>query len=91
MERAGLVDEEGKHLVTLQGLRHTCASLMLSRNVPLIVVSRHLGHSNPNITARVYAHLVDDAQLEAAGATFDAIYATEAAEKVAGGVAGETA
>jgi len=45
---------------------------MLAAGVPLIVVSRQLGHANPNITAIVYAHLLDDAQLDTAAAVFDA-------------------
>jgi 4-aminobutyrate aminotransferase-like enzyme len=46
---------------------------MLGRGVPLIVVSRQLGHANPHITAAVYAHLVnEEQQLDAAAAAFDA-------------------
>jgi hypothetical protein len=30
---------------------------MLARGVPLIVVSRHLDHTDVNVTARVYPHL----------------------------------
>ena len=44
---------------------------MLARGVPLIVVSRQLGHAHPNVTAQVYAHLLSDAQLDAAAAAFD--------------------
>lgn len=71
--RAGLVDGEGRPLVTLHGLRHTCGSILLARGVPLIVVSRHLGHADPNITARVYAHLLNDAQLDQAADVFAAL------------------
>ncbi len=72
LERVGLVDGEGDPLITFHGLRHTAASIMLARGVPLIVVSRQLGHANPNITATVYAHLLNDAQLDDAAAVFDA-------------------
>ena len=68
--RAGLVDHDGRPCVTLHGLRHTCGSILLARGVPLIVVSRHLGHADPNITARVYAHLLSDAQLDQAAQVF---------------------
>lgn len=71
LERARLVDPAGRPLVTFHGLRHTAASIMLARGVPLIVVSRQLGHANPNITATVYAHLLSDAQLDDAAAVFD--------------------
>ncbi len=70
MVRAGLVDAAGKPLVSLHGLRHTCGSILLARSVPLIVVSRHLGHADPNITARVYAHLLSDTQLDQAANVF---------------------
>ena len=57
----------------LHGLRHTCGSILLARGVPLIVVSRHLGHADPNITARVYAHLLSDAQLDQAAHVFGSL------------------
>lgn len=69
-ERVGLVDDQGRALVTFHGMRHTAASLMLAAGVPLIVVSRQLGHADPRITAQVYAHLIEDAQLDAAAAAF---------------------
>ncbi|MDA2928489.1 site-specific integrase [Acidobacteria bacterium AH-259-O06] len=36
-------------------LRHTYASLLLSKGVPVLYVSKQLGHSNPDFTMRVYA------------------------------------
>ena len=44
---------------------------MLAAGVPLIVVSRQLGHANPHITATIYAHLLADAQLDDAARVFD--------------------
>jgi hypothetical protein len=44
---------------------------MLGAGVPLIVVSRQLGHANPNITATVYAPPFADDQLDDAAAVFD--------------------
>ena len=70
--RAGLVDEQEKAIVSPYGLRHTAASIMLGAGVPLIVVSRQLGHANPNLTATIYAHLLSDAELERAAGIFDA-------------------
>jgi integrase len=70
VRRAGLVGADGVPLVTPHGLRHTAASLMLAAGVPLIVVSRQLGHANPNVTAQVYAHLLADSQLDEAAAAF---------------------
>lgn len=41
-------------------LRHTHASHLLSRGVPLPAVSARLGHADSNITARVYSHALPD-------------------------------
>lgn len=41
---------------SLHTLRHSHASNLLSRGVPLPAVSERLGHSNSNVTARIYAH-----------------------------------
>ena len=43
--------------IRFHDLRHTFASLMLSEEVPLINVSRYLGHSDVSTTANIYAHL----------------------------------
>lgn len=69
--RARLLDVSGKPLVSLHGLRHTAASIMLSAGVPLIVVSRQLGHATPHITATTYAHLLGDSELDYAAAAFE--------------------
>lgn len=69
---AGLVDADGKPLVTFHGLRHTCGSIMLAAGVPIISVSRQLGHASVAVTDKVYAHLVNrDRQLDEAVAVFD--------------------
>jgi integrase len=67
LDRAGLVDSEGKPLVSFHGLRHSAASIALASGVPLIVVSRQLGHSRVDVTAERYAHLLSDAELDAFG------------------------
>ena len=59
-------------LVSLHGLRHTGASLALARGVPLIVVSKQLGHGRIKTTSDAYAHIVEDAQLDAFTAGFGA-------------------
>jgi integrase len=52
----------------IHDLRHTYASLALQRGVPLLVVSRQLGHASIAITADTYGHLAPDATREAATA-----------------------
>jgi integrase len=42
--------------VDLHGLRHTFGSIMLALGKPITQVSRLLGHKNPDLTMKVYAH-----------------------------------
>jgi integrase len=52
--------------LTLHGLRHTWATLALSNNVPLKVVSERLNHSTTHITAEVYSHVTPPVARDAA-------------------------
>ena len=47
-------------------LRHTSASLLFNQGVPVIEVSRRLGHSRASITLDVYGHLIPGMQSEVA-------------------------
>ena len=47
-------------------LRHTAASLILLHNVPVLTVSRRLGHAKPSTTLDVYGHLIPGMQEVAA-------------------------
>lgn len=51
--------EEEKHLphVTLQGLRHTYASLLHAKGVDMAQISAELGHSNLTTTSNIYTHI----------------------------------
>ncbi len=44
--------------ITLHGLRHTHASLLLKGGVPIQYVSQRLGHENVAVTYRFYAHFL---------------------------------
>lgn len=46
----------GIPMVSFHGLRHTCASLLLSKGQNPVAVAKRLGHSNTNVTLAVYAH-----------------------------------
>jgi len=46
----------------IHATRHTFASLALAKGVPIPWISRQLGHSNPSITLRVYAHVMEGGQ-----------------------------
>lgn len=65
LRRARLVTRQDEPTVTFHGLRHTAAALAFARGVPLLTISRQLGHASPAITARIYAHLYADSQLDA--------------------------
>ena len=55
-------------------LRHTAASLMLSRDVPLHIVADVLGHSSISVTKDVYGHLVAGERRKATDAIGEALY-----------------
>lgn len=54
--------------VTPHGLRHLHASLLLDEGMPVTAVSARLGHANPNITLKIYAHALTHQDAEAAQA-----------------------
>ncbi len=54
-------------------LRHTCATLLLSRNVNPKIVSEMLGHANIAITLDTYSHVLPDMQEKAAKALEEAL------------------
>jgi integrase len=60
LKAAGLPD------IRFHDLRHTAASLMLNAGIPVIVVSRRLGHARASITLEIYGHLIPSMQMEAA-------------------------
>ena len=66
--RAGLSAETRFH-----DLRHTCATLLLSRNVNPKIVSEMLGHANIAITLDTYSHVLPDMQEKAAKALEEAL------------------
>jgi integrase len=54
--------------VTFHSLRHTHASQLIDAGVDIVTISKRLGHSKPDITLRIYAHLFrkDDSKAAAA-------------------------
>lgn len=43
--------------IRIHDFRHSAISFLISRNVPILEISKRVGHSTPNITYGVYAHL----------------------------------
>ena len=68
LRRAGLPADTRFH-----DLRHTCATLLLSRNVNPKVVSEMLGHATIAITLDTYSHVLPDMQEKAAIALEEAL------------------
>lgn len=65
--------------ITMHGLRHTYASMLIKDGVPVSEVSAQLGHASTDITLRVYTHLFTEAST-ASKAISDAINAKWAPE-----------
>lgn len=64
------VKAAGVRHIKLHGGRHTAATLMHLDGVPVAVIAAWIGHSDPTLTLRVYAHSQDEA-LKAAGRSLD--------------------
>jgi integrase len=68
LKRAGLPPSTRFH-----DLRHTCATLLLSRNVNPKIVSEMLGHSSIAITLDTYSHVLPTMQQSAIRALEDTL------------------
>ena len=57
-----LVRDAGIGHVRIHDLRHTAASQLLARGVPITTVSARLGHSKPTTTLAIYSHAMEGGQ-----------------------------
>jgi integrase len=64
----GVRDKLGLTNVTFHGLRHFSATALAGRGVGIRTIAGRLGHANPNLTLRTYAHFLEVADREAADA-----------------------
>ena len=69
-----LIDKLNIQSLRFHDLRHTFASLALSSGVPLLTVSRMLGHASISITADIYGHPTDEAFRSGASISYDAVW-----------------
>jgi integrase len=67
LERAGLPS------IRFHDLRHTCATLLLSKGVNPKIVQEMLGHANISVTLDTYSHVLPDMQ-EVAVAAMDEVF-----------------
>ena len=63
-------DAHGFQGVTFHNLRHTHATLLLANNIDVVAVAYRMGHSDPSVTLRTYAHALTRRDQDAAQ-TFD--------------------
>ncbi|WP_422605867.1 tyrosine-type recombinase/integrase [Mycobacterium sp.] len=70
-----MLDELGIEQVRLHDARHSCATLMHARAVPIATTAAWLGHASAAFTMAVYAHSQDDA-LKAAASSFARVVTT---------------
>lgn len=54
-DRFGIGEE-----ITPYSLRHTHASYLISKEIPIEYISKRLGHANISITLSIYTHLLDE-------------------------------
>lgn len=60
------MEKAGVKKIRFHDLRHTAASLLLNNGVPVIVVSKMLGHAKTSTTLNIYGHLMPTMQEQAA-------------------------
>lgn len=70
---APLLSRAGLPQITFHDLRHTCASLLFSKNVHPKFVQELLGHASVAITLDTYSHMLPGMGGEAADAMGEAL------------------
>ena len=62
------------HRLTIHGLRHTNAALLLYAGEDIENISAHLGHASSDITSRVYAHMYAEVKVRMAKTVSNALF-----------------
>lgn len=57
-----ILADAGLGHLTPHALRHGAATIMLADGASMRVISEQLGHRNPSMTAKVYAHVIPESQ-----------------------------
>jgi integrase len=57
-----LIRDAGIGHLRIHDLRHTAASQLIARGVPITTVSARLGHSKPTTTLAIYSHAMEGGQ-----------------------------
>lgn len=69
-----LVERAGLPRITFHQLRHAAVSLMAAQGVPLRDIMETVGHSQPQTTMAIYAHVAPDSQRESAAKVAAALW-----------------
>jgi len=56
------LDASGLKRITIHDLRHSHASYLIGNGANVVAVSRRLGHSDVNITLKVYTHMLKESE-----------------------------
>lgn len=65
--------------ITLHGLRHTSATMLISQNVDISTVSKRLGHAQQSTTMNIYAHSLEKMD-EVAASKMESLFFTQKAQ-----------
>ena len=68
-----LLKQNGLRRIRFHDLRHSTASLLLSRGVPMKMIQDWLGHSDMGTTANIYSHIDSESKKASAAAIGDAL------------------
>jgi integrase len=60
-----VIEAGGLARLTPHGFRHGAATIMVAKGAHIRVVAEQLGHKNPSLTLRTYAHVSPDSQRDA--------------------------
>ena len=66
--------------LTIHGLRHTHASVLIFKGINIMAVSKHLGHKNLGVTMETYSHAIkelEEREDEKIKLVFDDLYKTK--------------
>lgn len=70
-EWSKIIKRHGLRHITFHQLRHSCASLMVKKDVNFKIIQERLGHSNIGITLDLYSHLEEELHKESTNAFED--------------------
>ena len=65
---AVLLRRHGLRKIRFHDLRHSCASLLLAKGIPMKMIQDWLGHSDMSTTANIYSHIDSTSKKETAHA-----------------------